>query len=78
MVVAHPSPSDELNRGNSNYPEDGFECDRANQLISEEKSWRKLIDLVAAANGDLIEDEINMSLMIEREVDMMRYENCIF
>jgi hypothetical protein len=68
-----------LSRHDSTFLENKFDCHRrVDRLVSEEKSWRKLIDLVAAANGDLTEDEINTSLMIEREVELMRYEHHIF
>jgi hypothetical protein len=33
--------------------------------------WRQQIDKKAAANGDLTEEEINSSLMIESEIAMM-------
>jgi hypothetical protein len=68
-----------LDRHDSICVEDKFEYHRrVDRLVSEEKNRRNLIDLVAAANGDLTEDEINTSLMIEREVELMRYEHHIF
>ncbi len=48
----------QLDRHDSICVEDKFEYHRrVDRLVSEEKIWRKLIDLVAAANGDLTEDE---------------------